>query len=338
MAAKKLRIASAFALFVGAMALTGVVAPASIAAAGDLHLAILEFHQPSDAGKDDLITAVPFNKNPGDSGLVKVQVTKEVLNTETNEIELVYPDAGEVTVRFRLATSDEGGTASSTLTVTPELNDGVGIATFDTALSIADANAALTTAYKIVPQARYTALEGSWPYEGAPSDPFDIWEDACSGTDCDVFLRNNLETYTAQGNFGLGASKFTGELVSCPDQKVIFGNTTFFHQTSGTESDVVFLVEHITREDMKAATNNGQKHIGWCVGLETPGKWNFPLQDTDGDNVKDPGEFYVGMAPKCPNKRTAAQSAPCILSQMGDNLGGSFIRGYLPGGDPPRRT
>ena len=44
------------------------------------------------------------------------------------------------------------------------------------------------------------------------------------------------------------------------------------------------------------------------------------------------------MAPKCPNKKTAPQFAPCIVSQSGDNDGGSFIRGYVLGGDPPRRT
>ena len=44
------------------------------------------------------------------------------------------------------------------------------------------------------------------------------------------------------------------------------------------------------------------------------------------------------LAPKCPNKRTATEFAPCIVSQMGDDNGGSFIRGYVLGGDPPRRT
>ena len=49
------------------------------------------------------------------------------------------------------------------------------------------------------------------------------------------------------------------------------------------------------------------------------------------------GDLYVGMAPKCPSKN-AKFKAPCIVSQTGDGVGGTYIRGWLPGGDPPRRT
>jgi hypothetical protein len=325
-----------------AVAITGLVAPGASAAVGDLRVTIRTNHQPADAGRGDLITHVPFDSTPSASGFVEVFVEKvTAIDIEAGPIYAPVGD-GEAEVTFRLANADDpDGTepdANGTLAAAIEPTDASGIATFDSSLSIAETNN-LSTDYRIVPQARYASeVEGPWAFEGSASTGFDIWDDGCNGTGCNVKLRNDNETYTAQGEFGLGASRFTGELVSCPDQKVIFGNSTFFHQTSGTESDVVFLLEHITREDMKRATNNGQKHVGWCVGLETPGVWNFPLQDRNGNHVQDPGEFYVGMSPKCPNKKKAPNFAPCILSQMGDNLGGSFIRGYLPGGDPPRRT
>jgi hypothetical protein len=45
--------------------------------------------------------------------------------------------------------------------------------------------------------------------------------------------------------------------------------------------------------------------------------------------------FYVALAPKCPSKK---MMPPCILSRMSDGAGGAIITGWLPGGDPPRRT
>ena len=216
-----------------------------------------------------------------------------------------------------------------------------GIATFDTSLSIAQTNDFMATDYKIVPQARYASESRSSKKTGRSkviaSAGFDIWEDGCSGTGCNVNLRSNLETYTAQGNFGLAASQLSADLVTCPTQRVIFSGTTFFHVTTGNESEVVFLVTHITRADMKAAANNGQKHVGWCIGLESSDPWEhngaaYTPQVIGGKT------FYVAMAPKCPNKKTATQFAPCIVSQSGDDNGGSFIRGYVLGGDPPRRT
>jgi hypothetical protein len=350
-----------FILLAGALAMSGLAAPSSFATVGDLRVTILVDHQPADAGSGNLITAVRFDDETGDSGLVKVLVEKEVDNPDTDGTMWVPVEPGEAEVKFRLATAGDidGGQplpTGGTLTVTPKLTGEGGIATFSSLgrdpsdarelrLSISGTNDPFTTAYRIVPQARLIPpeitlldLEPGWPFEGSASTEFDIWGDGCAGLNCDAHLRNNLETYTAKGNFGLGVIKFDEELVTCPTQKIIFSNTTFFHLTTLAESDKVLLVEHITRLDMKRATNNGQKHIGWCVGLESPGVWNFPLQDLNENNIKDPGEFYVGMAPKCLNKKTPEKFAPCILSQMGDNDGGSFIRGYLPGGDPPRRT
>lgn len=338
MSSRKLRITALFVLLVGTLVASGLGAPASIAQEeGDLVVSIVEGQQPADAGKNDLITASPFDSTIPADGFVLVQVEKYVVIEEN--LELVPAEEGEVEVKFRLATGE--GLAEGTLSVTPALTDGDGIATFDTSLSIAETNDFMGTDYQIVPQARYaseiTLLEEGWPFEGDPSDGFDIWEDGCSGTGCNVNLRSNLETYTAQGNFGLAASQLSGELVTCPTQRVIFSNKTFFHVTTGDESEVVRLETHITRADMKAAANNGQRHIGWCIGLESPDPWEhngaaYTPQTIGGKT------FYVALAPKCPNKKTAPQFAPCIVSQSGDNDGGSFIRGFVLGGDPPRRT
>jgi hypothetical protein len=338
MSSRKLRITALFVLLVGTLVVSGLGAPASLAQEeGDLVVSIVEGQQPADAGRNDLITASPFDSTSPADGFVQVQVSKYVLVDET--LELVPAEEGEVEVKFRLETG--AGLASGTLSVTPELTDEGGIATFDTALSIAETNAFMTTDYQIVPQARYaseiTLLEEGWPFEGDPSDGFDIWDDGCSGTGCNVNLRSNLETYTAQGNFGLAASQLSANLVNCPTQRVIFSGKTFFHVTTGDESEVVFLVTHITKADMKASTNNGQRHVGWCIGLESPGPWEhngaaYTPQTIGGKT------FYVALAPKCPNKKTATQFAPCIVSQSGDDNGGSFIRGYVLGGDPPRRT
>jgi hypothetical protein len=338
MSSRKLRITALFVLLLGTLVASGLGAPASVAQEdGDLVVSIVEGQQPADAGRNDLITASPFDSTSPADGFVQVQVSKYVVIEETPE--LVPAEEGEVEVKFRLETGE--GLASGTLSVTPELTDESGIATFDTSLSIAETNDFMATDYKIVPQARYsseiTLLEDGWPFEGAASDGFDIWEDGCSGTGCNVNLRSNLETYTAQGNFGLAASQLSGELLTCPTQRVIFSNTTFFHVTTGNESEVVRLETHITRADMKAAANNGQRHVGWCIGLESSDPWEhngaaFTEQTIGGKT------FFVAMAPRCPNKKTATQFAPCIVSQSGDDNGGSFIRGYVLGGDPPRRT
>jgi hypothetical protein len=338
MSSRKLRVGSLMILVVGTLVVSGLGAPASLAQVeGELVVSIVEGQQPTDAGRNDLITASPFDSTSPADGFVQVQVSKYVFIEES--LELVPAEEDEVEVKFRLA--EDEGLAEGTLSVTPELTDENGIATFDTSLSIAETNDFMATDYQIVPQARYaseiTLLEEGWPFEGAPSDGFDIWEDGCHGTGCNVNLRSNLETYTAQGNFGLAASQLSGELVTCPTQRVIFSNKTWFHVTTGNESQVVRLETHITRADMKASTNNGQKHVGWCIGLESSDPWEHNgaafTPQTIGDKT-----FYVAMAPKCPNKKTAPQFAPCIVSQSGDNDGGSFIRGFVLGGDPPRRT
>jgi hypothetical protein len=318
---------------------------------GDLRVSIIEGNQPSDAGIGDLITAVPFDTDPGDGGLVKALVEKAVIEGEGTTWVPVAEDEAEV--KFRLATVDdvlEGDDppAAGTLTVGSEPTGVGGIATFDSSLSITPAVAysILSQDYYLVPQVRYateiTLLEEGWPFEGPKSSGFDIWEDGCSGEDCDVNLTpgalGSVETYTTREDVGMGASSIgAGVAIDCPTQVVVFSNEVSFYVTTG--NDPVFVVTHISRLDMKTVPQNGQKHIGWCVGLESPGPWNFAQQDTNGSGGLDEGDLFVGLAPKCPNKKTnPALIAPCILSRMGDDLGGSLITGYLPGGDPTKRT
>jgi hypothetical protein len=341
MSSRKLRVTSLLVVLVGTLAMSGLLAPGASADVGDLQIEIV--NQPSDAGVGDLITAEAFDPTGGESGFVQVHVTQtvEVCDPETEICTLEDQDLQFAEVTFVLA-EGVGLATSDDLAVETRLTNADGIATFapeegsGNPLSIGDANQPLTTAYKLIPVVTPPGEE-TIPVEGEASAGFDIWEDGCHGTGCNVNLRSNLETYTAQGNFGLAASQLSGELVTCPTQRVIFSNKTFFHVTTGNESQVVRLETHITRADMKAAANNGQKHVGWCIGLESSAPWEHNgaafTPQTIGAKT-----FYVAMAPKCPNKKTAPQFAPCVVSQSGDNDGGSFIRGFVLGGDPPRRT
>ena len=328
---------SLFVVLATSLALVGLAAPGA-QAEHEVGFHVTIVNQPTDAGVDDLISADPFDPTGAESGFVEVEVTEtvEVFDEEGSHLETGPLEGAEVT--FFLPE----GSPSNDLSVESRFTDENGIATFApeegsaNPLSIGTANQPLTTFYTLIPVATPPGEE-SLPVEGDASAEFDIWEDGCSGTGCNVNLRSNLETYTAQGNFGLAASQLSANLVTCPNQRVIFSGKTFFHVTTGDESEVVFLVTHITRADMKAAANNGQKHVGWCIGLESSDPWEhngaaFTTQTIGGK------PFYVAMAPKCPNKKTATQFAPCIVSQSGDNDGGSFIRGYVLGGDPPRRT
>jgi hypothetical protein len=255
-------------------------------------------------------------------------------------------------VSFDLATDESGTLATGELNVESRFTGEDGKATFaplegsDNPLSIADPNQPFTTAYELIPVAvpppptssSALALEG---VTGEPSGPFDIWEDGCKGNGCSVNLTpgTSSDTYTTSELVAMGASQLGlggGTSISCPTQQLIFSTNLFFHETTGNKA--VFLISHISAADRKKAANNGNKVMGWCVGLETPGPWHFAQQNTNGvPGLQTPGDLYVGMAPRCPKKNASAW-APCIVSQTGDGVGGTFIRGWLPGGDPPRRT
>jgi hypothetical protein len=336
---RRVRSTSLFVVLATAMALTGLVAPGASAEEVGVHVVIV--NQPTDAGIDDLITSQAFDPTGGDEGFVQVEVTETVFIPDIEgpgHYETGPVVGAEVT--FYLPE----GSPSNDLSVDSRWTTSDGIATFrpeegsENPLSIGTANPPFSTSYTLIPVATPPG-EGATPVEGDASDGFNIWEDGCHGAGCNVNIRNANESYTAgDTDVGLGASVVPGSGgISCPDQRVIFANSIFFHATTGDGTDTVFLFEHITRADMKAATNNGQRHVGWCIGLETAQPWihNGAAYATQVVGTKT---LYVAMAPKCPNKRRAAEFAPCLVSQMGDNLGGSFLRGYVLGGDPPRRT
>lgn len=340
MGSRKLRIASLFVVLAGTLAFSGLFAPGASAEPGDLLVEIVS--QPTDTAVDALITNAPFEPDGGaGESFVQVMVREEQLEGDPMAVQ-------GAEVSFVLATGT--GLATGTLNVVSRFTNADGIATFapdetsENPLSIEDENQPFTTDYKLIPEAvappsdvSISSLEGGT--QGAPSDPFDIWGDGCKGNGCEVNLTpgTSEDTYTTSENVGMGASSLAlgGTNIFCATQQLIFSSNLFFHATTG--NGPVFLVSHISEADRKAAANNGNKVMGWCLGLKTPGPWNFPRQDTNGNGTIGAGDLFVGMAPKCP-KKNASNFAPCTTSQTGDGIGGVFIRGWVPGGDPPRRT
>jgi hypothetical protein len=322
MVSSKLRIVSVCIVLVGTLALGGLLAPGATAI--EVNVAIVAGHQPRDASVNDLITAGPFDPT-GASGFVKVKVTSAA-----------GPVAG-AEISFVLATGP--GLASGALSVASEITNVQGIAIFDESLSIADANEPFLTSYRLVPVATVSNPEGPpSSFSGQASDPFDIWDAGCHGTGCAVGLRGDLDTYRTTEDVGLGASivPFSSLGISCAGQRVVFANDVFFHATTG--SGPVSLVNHITSADLRLAPPTGR--IGWCVGLKSPDAWvrngaPYTVQDVNG--TAPGGVLYVAMAPKC-LKPNPSSYAPCVLTQVSDNAGGGIITGWLPGGDPPRRT
>ena len=334
MSSRKFRVASLFVLFVGALAATGLVAPGAVAAPGDYHVTIT--NQPSDAGVNDLITAAAFDPTGGAAGFVQVKVTQE-------QFEGPPTDVQGAEVSFTLA----AGSPSTDLHVISRTTNADGNAIFapacdpdtlvcDNPLWIGTANEPFATDYKLVT----VVTVGETTVPETTSAPFDIWEDGCHGQGCQVSVRGGMENYTAGSDVGMGASQISDNThITCEGQRKIFSGSLFFHATTTTDgSDTVFLFSHITAADFRAAgTNFGQAHVDWCVGLKSSARWikNGASFHTETIGTQT---FYVAVAPKCPNKKTAPSFAPCILSRMSDGFDGALIRGYLPGGDPPRRT
>ena len=87
---------------------------------------------------------------------------------------------------------------------------------------------------------------------------------------------------------------------------------------------------------MKAATNNGQAHVDWCVGLKLALTGRQAVRSRPRTPTRTGRSPYVGLAPPCP-KANPSSMAPCLVSQTGDGSGGSIVTGWFPGGDPPRR-
>lgn len=314
MRSQKVRIASVFVSLAAVLALTGLIAPGALGYEGSLNLAFV--NQPKDAVKDATITSDPFV--PGGA---PVQVLVQ-------SYEQGVPNV-DVTLGFA------EGSAIGTIHGNTATTGAHGIATFYH-LTIGDENEPMFTDYQLVPTAH-----DSPPVEA--SDPFDIWGAGCKAP-CSVGLRDNLDSYTSSQTGLLSASSLPhGSLpIVCAGQTLIFAQDVFVHATDDATGKV-FLSSHITRANMKAAANNGQVFVNWCVGLKPDQEqlWihngaSYSPQDMNGEGTPG-GILLVGIAPKCP--KTAPKTfAPCITKQKGDGNGGNITEGWLPGGDPPRRT
>jgi len=301
-----------------------LIAPAALGAPSP-HLRFL--NQPQDAEQNATITSSDFV-----SGSSFIQV-------ELDDASGVPITNSTAKVTFDLATGT--GFATGTLVVDPQplVN---GVATFGAgSLTIQTPNEPHFTSYALVPR----TTKGQ-PITGAASNPFDVYEsgDSCTTT-CTADIRAGLDVYTMNTKGTLGASQLPASTLpglNCPGQAVIFATSVFVYATTDANSPTspapVFVSNHITKADWKASHNNGQAHADWCVALTAAQLVNnggtYVQQDTNGDGTLD---LFVGLAPKCPS-HDPQLSAPCIVSQTGDGLGGSTTLGWLPGGDPPRRT
>jgi hypothetical protein len=305
-----------------------LIAPAALGAPSQ-QLRFL--NQPQDAEQNATITSSDF-----------------VSGNSFIQVELVDGSGVRVTnstakVTFDLATGT--GFATGTLVVDPQplVN---GVATFGAGtLNIQTPNEPHFTSYALVPR----TTKGQ-PITGAASNSFDVYEsgDSCATTTaCTADIRSGLDVYTVNSPGTLGASQLPASALpglNCPGQAVIFATSVFVDATTDASvpppasPDPVFVSNHITKADWQASHNNGQAHADWCVALTAAQLVNnggtYVQQDTNGDGALD---LFVGLAPKCPSK-DAQLSAPCIVSQTGDGHGGSTTLGWLPGGDPPRRT
>jgi hypothetical protein len=315
--------------------------PAAQGASSSSQLIFL--NQPQDAEQGATITSSDFVSG---NSFIKVELVDGSGNPITNST---------ATVTFDLATGPGFATGKLDVVAQPLVN---GIATFAPTttgaptLAIETPNEPHFTSYALVPR----TAKGQ-PITGAASVPFDVYEsgDSCVTTVCTADIRSGLDVYT-KGSPGtnspgtLGASQLPASALpglnalTCPGQAVIFATSVFVDATTDANSppspDPVFVSNHITKADWKASHNNGQAHADWCVALTfeqlqlVHNGGTYVQQDTNGDGNPD---LFVGLAPKCPSK-DAQLSAPCIVSQTGDGLGGSTTLGWLPGGDPPRRT
>jgi hypothetical protein len=321
----------------------GLMSPSALGQEG-LQLTIIR--QPADALVNETITSIPLNPN---AGFVQVRARQ---TTEGG----TAPAPG-VWVTFELATGP--GLATGDLHVIPQQTNGSGIATFGPGtLSIGTANESTLTNYRLIavatepPVGSEVATITEALVMSAPSRAFDVFQDGCKGTGCSVELRGGLDVYTTTQNVRLMASEVSASTLpgmECRNQLLVFAGSIFVHETSG--SGAVGLVNHITAEDLGGGgegvatvlsddpDDDDGPRIGWCIGTKTRTPWenngaSFRRQDTNGDGRLD---LFVGMAPRCPRENPKA-AAPCIVSRRSDGEGGIVLTGWVPGGDPPRRT
>jgi hypothetical protein len=326
---KNVRFTSLFVVLAAALAVSGIISPGAFGLEGYTATFTAD---PTAAIKGQTITSVPLDQ---EGTPVTVEVTPPVEQS-----------ANGLTVTLTFATGP-GLETTENIDGNVATTDELGVATFDN-LTIGDPNEGTLTDYQFIAEVTAPSeviLSGVAFADEAPlSEPFDIWDAGCkgNGNGCSILLRNGLDTYNASGNAVLTASSLSQGVLpnlSCPKQRLIFSTDLFSHATDGSAG--VSLLSHITKNDFRAAgTNYGQSHVEWCIGLLSSGPWihngaAFTQQDTDNDGTLD---LFVASAPKCPKKKTASTFAPCIVSQVSDGKGGSITRGWLLGGDPPRRT
>jgi hypothetical protein len=315
-----------------ALLLALVLAPAASAATLELRWVS---SQPQDAKVGATIKTADLNTAGG-----ALQIG--VFDTATDALVTNFSKK----IGFVLQTGD--GFASGSLSVTPQVPVN-GIATFgEGTISIGTENEPQFTDYALVP----VTTQGQF-ITGPASAGFNVWEDgnACDGgatgglpNACSASLRGGKETYGLTAAGSLGASELFDELpgLTCPGQKVIFDDRIYSYATTesdGVPNSPVMLTLEVTKQDWKAAAQNGQAHADLCIGLVSQAAWAAsgatPTQvDTDLDEIKD---LWVAIAPKCPSANASA-SAPCYVSQTSNGAGGSITVAWLPGGDPPRRT
>lgn len=328
MRSRKLRIASVFVSLAALLALTGLLAPGALGATAGLQLAFVDGRGPTNAVKNETITSAPFDPS---GPLVQVQAT-------------VYESpAGGISVTLKFADGSATGGISGNIATTSE---GTGIATFPN-LKIANENEPMSTDYQLVatetePEITIAALEPGGPVSGT----FDIWGagDSCAtGETCHANIRSGRDQYSLNTPGTLGASEFSDTLLpgfSCSGQTQFFAGRVFVHATTDAthpeDPGPVFLRSLITRDEMKTVANNGQIFVKWCIGLKDPEPWvhnhtAYVEQTVNGIPL------FVAFAPKCPSK-SPKTFAPCITKQRSDGNGGNITEGWLPGGDPPRRT
>jgi hypothetical protein len=314
----------AAAIVMAVLGTVAMTAPNAIAAS-KYHFQIQT--QPMDAVVGHTITGTKFDDS---SNFVTVALLDASNQPVTNS---------PVNVTFTFAS----GSATGSLSVTPQplVN---GVATFGAGtLSIGTANEAQVTAYSLVPR----NVNGP-TITGAPSAGFDVWDQACSPA-CPISVKYgkdpknpSQDDYSGTtGAFLAVSSVKVGNTdlpwLKCPGQMVIFSSTAFVSDSGvGTTSS---LVTHVTKGDMKAAANNGQAHVEWCIALDSADPWthngaSYTAVDLDGDTVPD---VFVASAPACPNVPNPVDFAPCIAHQFGDGSGGSVTEGFITG-DPTRRT
>ena len=320
---KSTRGRSTVVILAMALAVAGSISSVALGAS-KLELRFVQGHQPQDAEVGDTIRSSDLN-----DAAAFVQV--ELVDADGNRVSTSKGPVG-----FTLATGTGYATGSLQVIPQPLVN---GLAEFGVGtLSIGTENEPQFTDFALVP----ITTKGAF-ITGPASFGFDVWEDGEScqggGDTCEASLRggNDLYTLDAAGSLGASETSFLPGL-ECEGQDEIFPNSVFSYATTGGATPV-FLSNHITKAEWQASANNGQAHAEWCIGLVSPAAWiangaDYVQQDTDLDGTPD---LYVALAPRCPVANPSG-SAPCIVSQTGDGAGGSLSLGWLPGGDPPRRT